>query len=132
MSPYYFDLTPPKKAEGKRESFPQAPIKRKGKGKETSPGYMSNPLSPRARASRRVQVCSYREAGDRARQLCDILGLGASHRNYESSFRLWSKYCRYYPWYPISEKAFELASKQRQGEIRNAITAFQHWLTTNH
>lgn len=37
MSPYYYDLRPQKKAEGKRESFPQTPIKRKGKGKETNP-----------------------------------------------------------------------------------------------
>lgn len=98
-----------------------------------TPGYSCNPLSPRVRArgGKLACVCAYEEAARRALQLCDILGLGTSNARFESSFRLWGFYCRHFDWWRISEKAYELASRQRQGEIRDAVTSFQKWLGKN-
>lgn len=125
----YFEL---KKAEEKRP-FLSALSYREKKGKETSPGYSCNPLSPRVRArgGKLACVCAYEESARRALQLCDILGLGTSNARFESSFRLWGFYCRHFDWWRISEKAYELASRQRQGEIRDAVTSFQKWLGKN-
>ena len=115
----------------KRETSPHTPYKRKAKGKETSRGYFGNPLSPRGRVRREhAYACTYAEAGLRARQLCDILGIGPAHADYIGHLQLWSFYCRRFDWYTIREKAFECASCERQGEIRSAVAAFQHFLTT--
>ena len=44
-----------KKAEGKKRKSPCTPYREKGKGKETKPGFMNEPISPRA--------CARSEAG---------------------------------------------------------------------
>ena len=41
---------------------------------------------------------------------------------------LWAWYCRHFDAGRIVDKAHEYASMQRQGEVRDAVTAFQAWL----
>ncbi len=43
---------------------------------------------------------------------------------------LWAWYCRHFNRNAIVEKAHEYASMQRQGEVRDAVTAFQAWLSS--
>ncbi len=94
----------------------------KGKGKETIPGSCKNPLSPRAREE---GVSRYRLAGAAAEELIRILGASPT----EDNRRMWAYYCYHHDIEIIFEKAYEYASKRRQGEIWNPVTAFQRWLT---
>lgn len=110
-----------KKAGMKREGSPYDPYKRKARGKETSPGSYKNPLSPRGRA----HVSRYRLAGGAAEELIKILGAKPT----ETNRRLWAYYCYHHDIEIIFEKAYQYASECRQGEIRNPVTAFQHWLS---
>ena len=41
-------------------------------------------------------------------------------------------YCYHHDIETILEKARELKSRYRQGEIRNPVTAFQRWLQRNY
>lgn len=133
---------PAKKTGRKRESSPYDPLKSKARGKETSPGCLSNPLSPRGRArnelvsfapcrpdglppARCARVSRYRLAGAAAEELIQILGAKPTDDNR----RLWAFYCYHHDIEIIFEKAYELASRKRQGEIKNPVTAFQHWLS---
>ena len=88
----------------------------KGKGKETRPGCFSIPLRPRGRAH-------YAEAGAAADELIDILG-----GNAERDRGTWAYYCYHHDIETILEKAREIASRHRQGELKNPVTAFQRWL----
>ena len=88
----------------------------KGKGKETRPGSCKNPPRPRARAR-------YAEAGAAADELIAILG-GSQERDRGT----WAYYCYHHDIETILEKAREIASRHRQGELRNPVTAFQRWL----
>ena len=105
----------------------------KGKGKETRPGSCKNPPRPRARAgAREVEVegrgrqrndSRYRLAGAAADELIDILG-----GNKENDRGTWGYYCYHHDIETILEKAREIASRHRQGELKWPIRAFQRWL----
>ena len=92
----------------------------KGKGKETRPGSCKNPLRPRARAR-------YAEAGAAADELIAILG-GIK----ENDHGTWAYYCYHHDIGIILDKAHEIASRFRQGELKNPVTAFQRWLQRNY
>ena len=82
-----------------------------------------NPLR-RARRSRPTTGASrYRMAGAAADELIAILG-GNSGRDRGT----WAYYCYHHDIGIILDKAHEIASRFRQGELRNPVTAFQKWL----
>ena len=112
-----------KKSGMKREVSPCTPYKRKARGKETSPGFFEPVSSPRGRA--RGGVSRYRLAGAAAEELIEILGA----RPTESNRRLWAYYCYHHDIGIIFEMAYQCASEQRQGELKNPVTAFQRRLT---
>ena len=105
----------------------------KGKGKETRPGSCKNPPRPRARAyarevevggqGRQRNVSRYRVAGAAADELIDILG-----GNKGNDRGTWGYYCYHHDIETILEKAREIASRHRQGELKWPIRAFQRWL----
>ena len=103
----------------------------KGKGKETRPGSYKNPPRPRAYArevevggqSRQRNVSRYRVAGAAADELIDILG-----GNRGNDRGTWGYYCYHHDIETILEKAREIASRHRQGELKWPIRAFQRWL----
>ena len=105
----------------------------KGKGKETRPGCFSIPLRPRARAyarevevggqDRQRNVSRYRLAGAAADELIDILG-----GNKGNDRGTWAYYCYHHDIGIILDKAHEIASRHRQGELKNPVSAFQKWL----
>ena len=125
---------------------------RKGKGKETRPGCFSIPLRPRGRAKVGGIVLNapqpptnadsfrsgcgglgtvrpttgasrYRLAGAAANELIAILR-GNSDRDRGT----WAYYCYHHDIGIILDKAYEIASRHRQGELKNPVTAFQRWL----
>ena len=82
-----------------------------------------NPLR-RARRSRPTTGASrYRLAGAAADELIDILG-----GNKGNDRGTWAYYCYHHDIGIILDKAYEIASRFRQGEIKNPVTAFQRWL----
>ena len=105
----------------------------KGKGKETRPGCFSIPLRPRACAhahevkvrgeGEQRKISRYQLAGAAADELIAILG-GNSERDRGT----WAYYCYHHDIGIILDKAHEIASRFRQGELRNPVTAFQKWL----
>ena len=105
----------------------------KGKGKETRPGSCKNPLRPRAcahahEAKSKVEgeqrkISRYRLAGAAADELIDILG-----GNKGNDRGTWAYYCYHHDIDIILDKAHELASRHRQGELKKPVTAFQRWL----
>ena len=105
----------------------------KGKGKETRPGCFSIPLRPRAcahahEAKSKVEgeqrkISRYRLAGSAADELIAILG-----GNRKNDRGTWGYYCYHHDIGIILDKAHEIASRHRQGELRNPVTAFQRWL----
>jgi len=109
----------------KKRKSPCTPYREKAKGKETSPGFFETCLSPRARA-RSGEL--YRRAGEAAREIVDVLGAEPTADN----LNLWSWYCYRHDPGIIIDKAYECASRMRQGEIKNAVTAFQHWLSKSY
>ena len=105
----------------KRRKSPCTPLRGKAKGKETRPGCFSIPLRPRPRARGR-----YREAGAAADEIIETcFGTNADRG-------LWAYYCYHHDIETILEKARELKSRSRQGEIRNPVTAFQKWLNASY
>ena len=124
----------------------------KGKGKETRPGSCKNPLRPRACATVGGIVLNapqpptnadsfrsgcgglgtvrpttgasrYRLAGAAADELIDILG-----GNKGNDRGTWGYYCYHHDIETILEKAREITSRHRQGELKWPIRAFQRWL----
>ena len=108
----------------------------KGKGKETRPGSCKNPLRPRAcahahEAKSKVEgeqrkISRYRLAGAAADELIAILG-----GNHERDHGIWAYYCYHHDIGIVLDKAYEIASRHRQGELKNPVTAFQKWLGRN-
>ena len=100
---------------------------RKAKRKQAG-GLYVNPCCNTARACAGVRerrspcTCTYAEAGEAA---AEIVGncFGA-----ESDLALWAWYCRHFNRRRIVDRAYFYASCQRQGEVRDAVTAFQAWL----
>ena len=128
----------------------------KGKGKETRPGSCKNPPRPRARAKVGGIVLNapqpttnadsfrngcgglgtvrpttgasrYRIAGAAADELIDILG-----GNRKNDRGTWGYYCYHHDIGILMDKAYEIASRHRQGELKNPVTAFQRWLQRNY
>ncbi len=96
-----------------------------GKGKEQDRVSCETSCSKTARAHVRRKLpcaCSFSEAGAAA---AEIVGncFGA-----ESDLDLWAWYCRHFDRRRILDRAYFYASCQRQGEVRDAVTAFQAWL----
>ena len=108
----------------KKRKSPCTPLRVKAKGKETSPGCLSIPLRPRAYA--RENVSRYRLAGAAADEIIETCFGTDDDRN------LWAYYCYHHDIETILEKARELKSRYRQGEIRNPVTAFQKWLNKSY
>ena len=81
---------------------------------------MNESLSPRARARQTYEI-----AGAAADELIRILN--PSDRS--GSRKLWAFYCYHHDPEILIDKACECASRAKQGEIHNAVTAFQHWLS---
>ena len=102
----------------KRENPPAPPLRVKAKGKETRPGCFSIPLRPRACVRGR-----YAEAGAAADELIALLGGSPAHDR-----GTWAYYCYHHDIEVILDKAREIASRHRQGELKWPIRAFQRWL----
>lgn len=85
-------------------------------------GIFDTPLRPRPRPREGTQA-RYREAGAAADELIDILG-----GNRKNDRGTWAYYCYHHDIETILEKARELKSRYRQGELKNPVTAFQRWL----
>ena len=115
-----------KKREGEKRNPPLSPYREKGKGKEQSRVSCETSCSKPARAYARKRrlpcTCSYDEAGAAADEIVgNCFGTAGD-------LGLWAWYCRHFDRERIVEKAYEYASMQRQGEVRDAVTAFQAWL----
>ena len=117
-----------KKREGEKRHSPLNPYREKGKGKEQSRVSLETHSKPaRAYASTHAKrrlpcTCTYDEAGAAADEIVGNC-FGAA-----GDLGLWAWYCRHFDRERIVEKAYEYASMQRQGEVRDAVTAFQAWL----
>ena len=76
------------------------------------------------RAKRRLPcTCTYDEAGAAADEIVgNCFGTAGDHG-------LWAWYCRHFDRERIVDKAYAYASMQRQREVRDAVTAFQAWLS---
>ena len=120
----------------KKRKSPCTPLRVKAKGKETRPGCFSIPLRPRACAhahevkvrgeGEQRKISRYRLAGAAADEIIETcFGTNADRG-------LWAYYCYHHDIETILEKARELKSRYRQGEIRNPVTAFQRWLQRNY
>ena len=116
----------------KKRKSPCTPLRVKAKGKETRPGCFSIPLRPRACAhahevkvrgeGEQRKISRYRLAGAAADEIIETCFGTDDDRD------LWAYYCYHHDIETILEKARELKSRYRQGEIRNPVTAFQRWL----
>ena len=113
------------KERKKRSKRKERKVKRKQDG-----GLFINPLGNTARARegaharRRLPcTCSYAEAGESSAEI-----VANCFPHCAKDFALWAWYCRHFDRNAIVEKAHEYASMQRQGEVLDAITAFQSWL----
>jgi len=112
-----------RKAKGKREHPPSPPIEKKGRSKKQYRVSCETSILKPARAHARLRcTCSYEEAGAAADEIVgSCFGTMREHA-------LWAWYCRHFDRRRIVDKAHEYASMQRQGEVRDAVTAFQAWL----
>ena len=123
----------------KKRRSPCTPFRVKAKGKETIPGCFSIPPRPRACAreglasfasgrpdglptARYARNSRYHEAGAAADEIIETCFGTDDDRN------LWAYYCYHHDIETILEKARELKSRYRQGELKNPVTAFQRWL----
>ena len=116
----------------KKRKSPCTPLRVKAKGKETRPGCFSIPLRPRACAhahevkvrgeGEQRKISRYRLAGAAADEIIETCFGTDDDRD------LWAYYCYHHDIETILDKARELKSRYRQGEIRNPVTAFQRWL----
>jgi len=122
-----------KKNEMKERPSPLGiPYREKAKLKETDRVSCEILLDPRARVRTRDarvrEAVSYREAGLAADTVIEILGAP----NTSANRGIWAGYCRHFGPENIIERAYEYASYARQGEVKNAVTAFQAWLNNNY
>ena len=114
------------KERKKRSKRKERKVKRKQDG-----GLFINPLGNTARAregaharKRRLPcTCSYAEAGEASAEI-----VGNCFPHCAKDFTLWAWYCRHFDRSRIVDRAYFYASCQRQGEVRDAVTAFQAWL----
>ena len=115
-----------KKSGTKREASPCTPYKRKARGKENKTGFYSEPYKT-ARAHTREQRLRYDAAGEGAQAILSLFG------TFANDFGTWAKilYRHHDRRAYIIDKAYEFASRERQGEIRDALTAFQKFLNDN-
>ena len=107
-------------------------------------GIFDTPLRPRAREgavfapfasgrplglpiARRAQKSRYREAGAAADELIDILG--GVRRNDHGT---WAYYCYHHDIETLLDKAHEIASRHRQGELKWPVRSFQRWLQNSY
>ena len=118
-----------KKREGEKRHSPLNPYREKGKGKEQSRVSLETHSKPaRAYASTHAKrrlpcTCTYDEAGAAADEIVgNCFGAAGDHG-------LWAWYCRHFDRERIVDKAYAYASMQRQREVRDAVTAFQAWLS---
>ena len=114
-----------KKREGEKRTSPCTPLREKGKGKEQSRVSSETHSKPARAYARRNPpcTCTYDEAGA---AVDEIVGncFGTA-----GDIDLWAWYCRHFDRKRIVDKAYGYASMQRQGEVRDAVTAFQAWLS---
>ena len=120
----------------KKRKSPCTPLRVKAKGKETRPGCFSIPLRPRACAhahevkvrgeGEQRKISRYRLAGAAADEIIETCFGTDDDRN------LWAYYCYHHDIETILEKARELKSRYRQGELKNPVTAFQRWLNASY
>ena len=96
---------------------------RKVKRKQSRVSLETHSKPARAYARRRPPcTCTYDEAGA---AVDEIVGncFGAA-----GDIDLWAWYCRHFDRRRIVERAYYYASCERQGEVRDGVTAFQAWL----
>lgn len=99
------------------------PLKEK-KARENKTGVSLKPYkTARARTRGEKPVGRYREASAAADELISILG-GNPARDHAT----WAFYCYHHDIGILLDRAHELASLAKQGEVRNPVTAFQRWL----
>ena len=120
----------------KKRKSPCTPLRVKAKGKETRPGCFSIPLRTRACAhahevkvrgeGEQRKISRYRLAGAAADEIIETCFGTDDDRN------LWAYYCYHHDVETILEKARELKSRYRQGELKNPVTAFQRWLNASY
>ena len=118
-----------KKREGEKRKSPCTPVREKGKGKEQSRVSLETHSKPaRAYASTHAKrrlpcTCTYDKAGAAADEIVgNCFGTAGD-------LGLWAWYCRHFDRERIVEKAYAYASMQRLREVRDAVTAFQAWLS---
>ena len=113
-----------KKREGEKRTSPCTPLREKGKGKEQSRVSSETHSKPARAYARRNPpcTCTYDEAGA---AVDEIVGncFGTA-----GDIGLWAWYCRHFDRRRIVERAYYYASCERQGEVRDGVTAFQAWL----
>ena len=115
-----------KKREAEKRKAPCTPIREKGKGKEQARVSCETGCSKTARAHVRRKLpcaCSFSEAGEAAAEI-----VGNCFPHCAKDYALWAWYCRHFDRRRIVDKAYYYASCERQGEVRDAVTAFQAWL----
>ena len=115
-----------RKRKGKRESPPAPPLEKKGRVKKQdggSFGTLQDRAGARTLAKRLPCSCTYAEAGEAVLEIIDNC-----FGTFENDYRTWAWYCRHFDRRRIVDQAYYYASCQRQGEVKNAVTAFQSWL----
>ena len=116
-----------RKGREKRNSPLQPPIEKR-EGKETRRGF-TDKLHDRARTPARTRgtrppcICTYAEARAAALEIIDNC-FGAVANDLDN----WAWYCRHFDRRFIVNRAYHYASCQRQGKVRDGVTAFQAWL----
>ena len=111
----------------KKRPSPQTPYRVKAKGKETRTGCFTTDYK---NAPARVrQKKRYDDSGDAAYECVHVV-----HGSFAEHFRFVAKivYRNFEERGRIIDKAYELASRERQGEIHCALSAFLRWLDRNY
>ncbi len=122
-----------KKSEGEKRNSPCTPYREKGKVKEQYRVSYETRSSKTAQARTRVRArhlpctCTYQEAGEAAAEI-----ISRCFGNWFNDHGNWAFYCRHFNRAIILEKAYTYASRHRQGEVRDPVTAFQSWLKSEY
>ena len=88
-----------------KEKCPLDPLKRKGQGKRTRPGFLRNLFQDRALPC----ACSFSEAGAAAAEI-----VGNCFPQCAKDYAFWAWYCRHFDRNRIVERAYYYASCQRR------------------